>query len=145
MIVLIISFVVKMDQKGFLSADLIFATLLLIVITAGVVSVVSTGIDTAQNTTFSKAKVLSDTLASTVNAIYTNGDGNYIIFNFTSDSTFNYKVYVNNNGVNVEYNNKNASSSIIPKNYLGNSYVINPGDVYNITNQGGIIVFNKIS
>ena len=76
-----------MDQKGILSADLIFATLLLLMVIASALSVISTGMDSAENTEFSKAKVLADSVASTINTAYTNGDGNYIIFNFDNSSS----------------------------------------------------------
>jgi hypothetical protein len=136
-----------MDQKGILSADLIFATLLLLMVIASALSIISTGMDSAENTEFSKAKVLADSVARTINTAYTNGDGNYIIFNFdNSSSDFNYLVYVTNTGVNVEYKSKNASSSIIPSNYLSsNSTVIHPGESYNVSNSGGFILLTKIT
>lgn len=133
-----------MDQKGVLSADFIFATLLLLVVITAGLSVVSTGMDTAQSAEFSKAKVLADSLSRNINAVYTDGDGSYILFNLTSD--FNYTVYISNSGVNVEYQGKNASSSIIPYNDLNSpSTTMHPGEVYNITNNGGTITFNKIT
>lgn len=136
-----------MDQKGFFSADILFATLLLIMVIAAAVNIISTGIDTAQNAQFSKAKVLADSLASTINAVYSDGDGTYNVFNFPNNtSNFTYTaVYVTNYGVDVQYNGKNSNSSIIPQNNLNrNNTVMYPGDVYNISNAGGTVIITKI-
>jgi hypothetical protein len=117
---------------------------LLIILTA-IYGIVSTGIDTAQNTEYAKAKVLADSVSRTVNTVYTDGAGNYIVYNFTNTPDFNYTVNVTSSGVSVQYNGKSSTSSIIPTNNLQNSITAYPGDIYNVSNNNGSVAFTKIS
>lgn len=123
----------NMDIGGQLSADFLFATLLLIIILGALTSIVSSGMDTANNAEFAKAKVLADSVSRSINSVYTNGEGQYLAFSFPKD--FNYTVTINNNGVTVTYKGKNAASSLIPKDI--NTITINPGESYNFTNNDG--------
>lgn len=147
-----------MDQKGQASVDLLFATFLLFIIVSSVINVISSGADTASNAQFSKAKVLADNLSRSIDSVYSNGNGQYLIFSLPGD--FNYTVMVNNPSISsnatvaVSYNNNNnkrAISNLIPSsaniadNYGSNQITMAPNEKYNITNNNGNITFTKLS
>lgn len=135
-----------MDEKGQLSADFIFAIFIFLIVAASIVGIASNNIGIAENSEFSKAKVLADDVSRTINAVYSNGYGHYTILKLPSD--FNYTVEISSSGVFVDYNNEGnivAESSIIPVNNLtAPSTTMNPGEVYNVTNNQGKITFTKI-
>lgn len=133
-----------MDQKGQASVDLLLATLIILILVSSIATVISKGMDSANGAEFSKAKVLADNVARSIDSVYSNGYGQYTIFESPTD--FNYTVIVNSSGVNVIYNNKTSTSSIIPSNYLSQSdFVILPNETCNITNNNGMIQFTKIT
>ncbi|WP_414468741.1 hypothetical protein [Methanobacterium sp. ACI-7] len=131
-----------MDNSGQLSADFLFATLILIIIIGALTNIASSGMDAANNAEFSKAKVLADSVSRTIDSVYSNGYGQYAVFSFPTD--FNYTVAVDNEKVSVTYKNKTSISNIIPKNHI-DSKTINPGEKYNITNTKGQIKLQKIT
>ncbi len=127
-----------MDNNGQLSAELLFATLILIIIVGSLMNIVSSGIGTADNAEISKAKVLADTISRTINSVYSNGKGQYEVLELPDD--FNYTVTINNKEVNVLYENKTLTSSIIPKNHIKSVPItMNPGENYTVTNDNGNI------
>ena len=93
-----------MDNGGQLSADFLFATLILIIIVAALTNIVSSGIDAANNSDFSKAKVLADSTSRSINSVYSNGYGQYLVFESPND--FNYTLTIDSNGVSVLYKDK---------------------------------------
>ena len=131
-----------MDKQGQLSADFLFASLILIIIVAALTNIASSGMDSANSAEISKAKVLADSVSRSINSVYSNGYGQYEVINLPND--FNYTVNVDNNGVNVLYKNKTVISSIIPKDHI-DSQNMNSGEKYNITNYNGQIKFYKVT
>lgn len=129
-----------MDDVGQLSAEFLFATLLLIVIVGSLLNIVSSGIDTANSADISKAKVLADTVSRTINTVYSNGYGQYEILELPNETDFNYTVTVDNNGVSVLYKGKTITSFIIPKDHI-QSKTMNPGENYTVINNNGTIMF----
>jgi hypothetical protein len=140
------------DQGGQLTVDLLFATLIIIIAITSIVSITTTGIATANGSEISKAKVLSDDVARSVNTVISNGYGQYLVLELpgvsnttTTDFKYNYAVKVDNSGVTVVYMGKNIESSIIPNNNLKSDQIMLPGEIYNISNDKGKINFKNIT
>lgn len=142
-----------MDQKGQISVDLLFATLILIIVVTSIVSISSSGIDVANGTEISKAKVLADDVSRSIDTVFSNGYGQYSVLQLpnvsndtTTDFKYTYVIKVDSSGVTVTYMDKSIVSSIIPNNKLGNVPVpMSPGKKYNITNDQGIINIKELS
>ncbi|MGF7117492.1 hypothetical protein [Methanobacterium oryzae] len=136
-----------MDQKGQASVDLIFATLILIILASSVVNGVSNNIDVAQNAEIAKAKVLSDSMARSINSVYSSGEGQCLVVDLPGD--FNYTLTVSNSNssslVSVFYKDKTIISYIIPNGSNIQQTNMYPNETYNITNNNGIITFTKLS
>lgn len=132
-----------MEENGQFSADLLFATLILLVIITSIINVVSNGMSTANDAGFSKAQVLADDVARNINTVYNDGPGSYSTITLPSD--FIYSISIDTTGVSVKYNNdptKISKSSIIAINNLDPNSLssMNPGKTYNITNNNGKIL-----
>ena len=141
-----------MDQGGQLTVDLLFATLIIIIAITSIVSITTTGIATANGSEISKAKVLSDDVARSVDTVISNGYGQYLVLELpgvsnttTTDFKYNYAIKVDNSGVTVVYMGKNIVSSIIPNNNLKSDQNMYPGEKYNISNDQGKIKFVNIT
>ena len=105
-----------MDQKGIATADLLFATLIAIVIMGSLVSSINNEISKSQSGDLGNIRVIGEKVAESVNIVYTNGNGynmNLTLTNVTNSS--NYTISVDNNGVKVNYNGKIINISTIPK------------------------------
>lgn len=138
-----------MNQRGQLSADFIFATLILLMVISSIVGIISSGIDTANNAKLSEAKAIGEKVAESINSVYTNGDGHYVIVNITGN--FNYTLMVNNASISsnatvaVIYNNKTAISYLIPNSSNINPIIMKPNETYNISNSNNLVTFKKLS
>lgn len=131
-----------MDQRGQLSVDLLFATLIILIIIASITSLVSSGILTANNAGLSQAKVIADDVANAINTNLNDGDGHYTQLSLPNINQA-YTVTINGNMVVVSYNGLNATSKIMTNNVVtagtSNSPVLQNGSTYNISNVGGVI------
>ena len=79
----------KMDENGFASAELIFVTLIVIVIVGGLVTFISTETNQNQTGNLGQARVLGENVAEVVNTVYTNGPGYTIKLNIPSTPNLN--------------------------------------------------------
>jgi len=131
-----------MNEKGQLSADFIFATLILLIVISSIVGIVSSGIDTANNAGLAEAKAIGERVAGAINTVYTNGNGHFVTVNLTSDANFN--LTVNNATVAVRFNNKTTISNLIPDSGSVNSIIMGPNETYRIVNNNGLVTFTKL-
>jgi uncharacterized protein (UPF0333 family) len=138
-----------MDNGGQLSADFLFATLILIIVVGALTNIVSSGIDTANNAQLSEAKAIGENVAEAINSAYTNGEGHYIIVNLNGD--LNYILMINNGSISsnatvaVQFNNKTMISYLIPKSANVNQITMKPNETYRINNTNGLVTFSKLS
>ncbi|MBI4812850.1 MAG: hypothetical protein HY802_00210, partial [Methanobacterium sp.] len=90
----------SMDQKGIATADLLFATLIAIVIMGSMVSTINNEMNKSQSGDLGTIRVVGEKVAQTVNTVYTNGNGynmNLTLTNVTNVS--NYTIGVDNSEV----------------------------------------------
>lgn len=137
-----------MDKGGQLSADFLFAFLILLIIISAIIGIVSSGIGTANNAQLAEAKAIGENIAESINSVYTNGQGHYLIVKLPGDISYN--LMVNNPTINssatvaVQYNNKTAVSYLIPKSSEVDEVTMKPNETYKIYNDNGVIKFNKL-
>ena len=130
-----------MDEKGQASAELIFVTLIVIVIAAGLVNFISNETNQNQTGNLGQARMAGENIAEVLNTVYDNGPG-YTI-NLTIPATPTLSAFVNSNSLLILCAGQNISINTIPTNI--NSATLNSGHKYNITNNNNTIQFNQIS
>ncbi len=135
-----------MDDGGVLFTDFILATLISLIIISALLGFANTSIDTAKSTEFSKAKMVGETVARSINMVYIQGPGDEL--NITLPGDFNYNITIGNiNGkaaVVVNYNNGKSISYLIPDANKISSSTMQPNETYNIRNENGIIIVEVV-
>ncbi|AEG18070.1 hypothetical protein [Methanobacterium paludis] len=135
-----------MDEKGFASAELIFVTLIVIVIVGGLVTSISNETNQNQTGNMGQARMTGENIAETVNTVYTNGPGYTIKLNIPSTPNLNVCVSNSTDSLTVLLlNNQNVSIgqvtiNLIPTNIQTKN--LTSGRSYNVTNNNGRIVFS---
>lgn len=141
-----------MDDHGIMTVDLIFATLLVIVIAGSLITVVSDRMDAAsQIEKVSKARMTADNVAEAINKVYSGGTGHSTTISLPSNITDKeYYINVNSSGIYVTVDGMIGKSYITPKK-ISNSYQLDEsqinmhcGSTYTIQNVNGSDGYNWI-
>ena len=141
-----------MDNQGIMTVDLIFATLLIIIIAGSIITVISdrmNGVSQAEELT--KARMTADNIAEAVNKVYSGGTGHSVNVNLPENITDKkYYVNVNSSGVYVIIDGMIGKAYVVPKK-ISNSYslqetpvLMHGGATYEITNVNGSNGYNWI-
>lgn len=134
----------SMDQKGIATADLLFATLIAIVIMASMAATVSNEINKSQSGDWGNVRVVAEKVAETVNIAYTNGPGYSLNLTLTNISTTsNYTINVDNTGVLANFTGRTVKINIIPKSNVTTT-TLTQGQKYIVQNVNGTITFTAI-
>ena len=142
----VISNILKiMDNQGIMTVDLIFATLLIIIVAGSIITVVSDRMDTASQTEeLTKARMTADNVAEAINKVYSGGTGHSMTVNLPDNITDkNYYINVNSSGVYVTIGGMIGKAYITPKKF-SDSYFLREapitmynGENYTIKNVNG--------
>ncbi len=138
-----------MEEKGIMTVDFILATIIALIILSGVLGFVNMGINTSKNAEQAKAKVVGDDLARNINKVFSNGNGDFLVYTLPND--FNYTVTVTdlnpNKRILVTYKNTTATIMTLTGNitFIPSVSTMLPGERYNITNVNGNIIIKKLS
>lgn len=138
----------RADDSGQASVELIFVTLIFLIIAGSLFQLVGSEMDKTDTGNLGQARMIGEKIAGTINMVYTNGPGysaNLILPNF-SNSTATYKVYVYSNGnMSVIYNGNNITIKLIPTNVqsftMDNDVSNVNGTKYTVRNDNGTIKF----
>jgi len=129
-----------MDDKGVLSTDLLFATLIVILIVAGMVSLVESELSKTQIGELGKARMAGERVAEAINTVYVNGPGYEVNLTLPPGT---YTINVNNGMITVNYENYKINLTIIPRTGVTPAD-LDPGS-YNLRNDNGTIKTTKIT
>lgn len=132
-----------MDDNGVLSIDLLLATFILIIAVGAMTTFISQSLDSTDNMELSNAKALGDTIARSINSVYSNGNGSYIILDLPGD--FEYETKVVSGSVDILYDGKVSSSLLIPESNKVNTVTMYPNESWEIRNINSQITFTKKS
>lgn len=130
-----------MDQKGIATADLLFATIIAIVIFASLISTIGNEVAMTQTGDLGQARMIGERLASSINTVFINGNG--YTMNITLPNDINYNLNINNSGLFVISNAKQLKINLIPKANIS-SVNMTQGQKYLIKNNNGTITFTLI-
>lgn len=134
-----------MDEHGFATAELIFVTLIVLLILMGMMSLVSNEMDKTQVGNIGQARMLGENVAEAINTVYANGPGYSIRLNIPNN--LNVKISINNStdsAVVYILNNQNTTVNqmtikLIPSNLQDKT--LYSGSNYTIKNVNGTISF----
>lgn len=129
-----------MDDKGVLSADLLFATLIAVLIIVGMVGLVESELSKTQIGELGKARMVGERVAEAINTVYVNGPGYEVNLTLPSGA---YTINVNNRMITVNYGNYKINLTIIPK--TGVTTADLSAGSYNLRNDNGIIKITRIT
>lgn len=106
-----------MDSRGIITIDLIFASLIILIIISGILSVVSLRMDTVSSTDeLGNGRMIAENVAEAINKVYNGGNGHSVTINLpASISNKNYDIKVNSSGIFLLIGGMVGKSSINPK------------------------------
>jgi hypothetical protein len=131
-----------MDSKGIATVDLIFATLIAVIIIGSMATLVSTEINQSTSGDFGNARMVGEKVAQAINTAYINGDG-YAV-NVTLPNQIAYSIVVNNTGyLTVIFNSQSARIKVLPQTNI-TAITMTSGNRYAITNKNGTINITAI-
>ncbi|MDD4810864.1 MAG: hypothetical protein PHY53_06760 [Methanobacterium formicicum] len=135
-----------LDKKGQLSAELLFVSLIALVIMGTMLSLVGGELNQLNTADMGKARTLGEKMAGAINAVYVNGNGysaNLTLPVNITDPVTTIRTNDTTDSVDVIYNGKTVSVKVIPKNI--NNFDISTSKttdrVITIKNENGVIKF----
>ena len=119
-----------MDNRGVITIDLIFATLLIFIIAGSIITVISDRMDTASQTgELSKARMAADSVAEAINKAYSDGTGHSVTISLPDNITDkSYFINVNSSGVYVTIDGMVGKSYVTPKKF-SDSYTLDESQI----------------
>ncbi|MGZ7096722.1 MAG: hypothetical protein ACXVHU_09655 [Methanobacterium sp.] len=105
------------DNRGIITVELIFASIIILIIIAGIISVISERMDAVTSTDeLGKARMTSENVAEAINKVYSGGNGQSITFNLPANiSDESYYIRVNSSGVYIFIDGMIGKSFINPR------------------------------
>jgi len=133
----------RLDDRGFASAEFIFITLIVLVVIGGLAALVSSSQDKTQTGNLGEARILGEKIAETINTAYTHGNGYSV--NLTLPTSPNIIASVNNppHYVNVSYGGQSIPIKLIPQNVQ--TIDLTSNHIYTVTNTDGNITIQQIA
>ncbi len=138
---------VGLDKKGQASAELLFISLIILVVIAAMLSLVGGELNQIQTGDMGKARGLGEKIAATVNAVYVGGSGyraNVTIPGGITNPMTNITINNSTDSVDVRYMGKLVRIEVIPTS-LG-TFTINSSTttdkIITVRNQNGNILFS---
>lgn len=106
-----------MDRRGIITTDLIFASIIILVIVSSIISLASERIDAASSTDeLGNARMTAESVAEAINKAYSGGNGHRVTLSLPANiSDRSYVIRVNSSGVFVLIDGKTGKSFINPK------------------------------
>ncbi|KAF5042549.1 hypothetical protein DSECCO2_511440 [anaerobic digester metagenome] len=135
----------KLDNKGMATAELLFVTLIALVVIGAMLGLVNTGINNQEIGSLGESRIAGETIAEAINTAFINGDGYSVTIRLDPDPVFTAEIDSNGDTSNLTiYNSgKNVTIPIIPKRF-NSSYTLNSGENYQISNIEGNINIIKL-
>ncbi|MDI6644064.1 MAG: hypothetical protein QME14_03320 [Methanobacteriaceae archaeon] len=133
-----------MDSKGQVSVDLLFATLIAMIIMGSFVALITGGTEKTQTAEFGRARMVGERIAEAINTVYINGRGYAVNLTMPATSDLDMTADVTSNGyVNVAYQGRTTSIRLIPRINI-TSATLSSGNIYTIRNNNGTITITQL-
>jgi len=133
-----------MDDKGVASAELIFTTLMFLIIAGSLINLTSSAMNRTETGTLGEVRMIGERTARTINTVHLNGDGYSI--NLTMPGNITYRAVVNSTNntatLRMEHGANNINIRLIPANVQ--SVTMNSSQRYKVYNVNDTIRFRAI-
>ncbi len=131
-----------MDSYGAVAVDLIFATLIILIVAVGIIAIASERTEAAEEAEFGTARMLAERVAEAINKVYAGGSGHMtnITLPCSIGNKTNYNITVNSSGVYIRIDGKIGKAYIASKKISSDEPPTNvnvtmlPGNTYTIYN-----------
>jgi len=134
-----------LEKKGQISAEFLFITFIVLIVMAGMLSLVTDGMDKTSTADMAKARVVGEKFASAINAVYVAGSGysaNFTISGDLTDPASTFTINDATNTVDVAFNGKTVKIRVVPTSLTSFTVTSASADkVITISNQNGTIKF----
>ena len=132
------------DNKGQASAELIFVTLIVLIIIGGIVTMINGEMDKTQTGNIGNARMMGEKIAEAVNTVYINGNGYSIYIDTPQEEDLKLTADINSTGyVTVFSGGENISIKLVSRN-VNNITMVN-NQRYQIKNFNGTIIISSVS
>ncbi|MDI6724789.1 MAG: hypothetical protein QMD61_09120 [Methanobacterium sp.] len=132
----------RIDNRGLASAELLFVTLIFLIMAGGLINLASSGMDITETGNLGEVRMIGERIAEVINTAYINGNGYSINMSLPND--FNYTACINSSGfINMKYNNQNITVKVLPVDKIQDITMTN-GQRYAVKNNNGTITFTLI-
>jgi len=135
-----------LDNKGFATAELLFVTLIVLVIMTGMLSLISGEMDKTQTGNLGQARMEGEIIAETINTAYLNGNGytiNLDLPKHDTNNTIQFTAIVTSTGtksvLTINYGTQRVDIKLIPKNIA--NFTMDSEQRYKVKNNNGTITF----
>jgi uncharacterized protein (UPF0333 family) len=135
-----------LDNKGFATAELLFVTLIILVIMTGMLSLISGEMDKTQTGNLGQVRAEGEIIAEAINTAYINGNGytiNLDLPKYDKDDSIQFTAVTTSKGttnfLTINYGTQSFDIQLIPKKV--ESYTMDSEQKYQIKNDNGTITF----
>lgn len=102
-----------MDRRGIITADLIFASIIILIIASSIISLASERIDAASTTArLGNSRMIAENVAGAINKVYSGGNGHSVTLSLPANTE---EIRVNSSGVFVRTGGWFGKSYINPR------------------------------
>lgn len=105
-----------MDKRGIISVEFILSSLIILLVIAGMVSLISGRMDAVSSTSeLGRARMTAENVAEAINKVYSGGNGHSVTLTLPPISNKTYYINVNSTGVFILMDGMIGKSYINPK------------------------------
>ena len=106
-----------MDSHGAVSVDFIFATLIILIISVGIIALATERMDATKEAELGSARILAEYVAEAINKAYSGGNGHMVNITLPSNinNRTNYSITVNSSGVYIRIDGRTGKAYIASK------------------------------
>lgn len=111
-----------MDSRGIIASDLIFASILILMVIGSILTIVTERVDAVSKTEETgKARIIAENIAEAINKVYSGGNGHSANISLPANITDkNYEIKVNSSGVFVLIDGMIGKAHVAPKKFSNN-------------------------
>ena len=130
-----------LDKKGQASAELILVTVVFMVIALSLINLTSSEMDKSDTGNLGQARMIGESLAETINAVYINGPGysaNLTLQNLSNSAGYTVYIYNTTGNMSVIYHSNNITIKLVPMNVT--TVLMTNGTTHQVINNIGAII-----
>ena len=129
----------KLDNKGMATAELLFVTLIALVVIGAMLSLVSNELSQEQTASLGEARITGENIAQALNTVYNGGNGSTVDIRLDPDPSFMAVIQNGTTDLTLFTGGKNVTIKIIPRDFNNGTYTLYSGSNYRIINNNNTL------